>query len=132
MLDVLDRPSFINPMGAANPNQSNTQGLIQPQPVAVGLRTMEMDPHKKRGLSSEHKKMIISKGAPSVVESGVTSMVTSIGPSVSQVEEGENTCPPVPNVYEVHDPRYKKKTNKGRRSEGATPMVPQALVAPLK
>ena len=84
MLDVMDCPSFINPWALPNVTATLPQGIPQPQPLTLSPRMSEggFRPEEKEPRPPPNTK-VNTKGAPYIVKSGVTSVVTSIGPFIS-------------------------------------------------
>ena len=90
MLDVLDRPSFINPRQTKlNKDSKETAKRVDALPEGTTQ---------------------VRTGAPSVV--------TPVGPSVSKVREEPPLINPRVNVYEVHDCRFQKGREKVEQKGG--------------
>ena len=106
MLDVLDNPSFINPWALPSMTTQALQGLVQPIPQPRGARpkdvTQQMQNERAPTTQSEVSGMT---GPLQQGRTSAPSIVTSVGPSVSQVGE-PSIVEPGPNVYERHDKRY--------------------------
>ena len=106
MLDVLDNPSFINLWVLPSMTTQVSQGLIQPIPQLRGARPKDVVPQKLKGGVPMTQNEVSGMTEPlNQGKTGAPSIITSVGPSVSQV--GEPSVTELrPNVYEKHDQRY--------------------------
>ena len=105
MLDVLDNPSFVNPWALPTMTTQVPQGLIQPVPQPRGARPKEVvQPKSNEDIPSNQSEV---SGMTDLIKSCKTaapSVVTSVGPSVSQVGDA-SIVEQRPNIYEHHDRR---------------------------
>ena len=109
MLEILDNPSFINHWVFPSMTTQVPQDLIQPILQLRGARPKDVVLQKLNGGVPTTQSEVSGMTKP--LKQGKTSapsIITSVGPSVSQVGEPSVT-EPRPNVYERHDWRYTKR-----------------------
>ena len=109
MLDVLDNPSFINPWVLPSMTTQVPQGLIQPILQPRGARPKDVVLQKlNRGVPMTQSEVSGMTESLKQGKTGAPSIITLVGPLVSQVGDPSVT-EPRPNVYERHNWRYTKR-----------------------
>ena len=103
MLDVLDNPSFINPWALPSMTTQVPQNLIQPVPQLRGARPKNVVPQKLNGgVLTTQSEVSGMTGPLKQGKTSAPSIITSVGPLVSQVGE--------PSVTEQrHERRYTRR-----------------------
>ena len=128
MLDVLDIPSFINPWVLPSMTTQVPQGLIQPVLQLRGARPKDVVLQKLNGGVPMTQSEVSGMAEP--LKQGKTdapSIITLVGPSVSQV--GEPSVTELrPNVYERHNWRYTKRFKQVGPAENLMPTTQKVSI----